>query len=582
MSRGGSAATDERLGLPSVAQCREQRDRILKSPDFQASARDRKFLTYVVEETLAGRSERIKAYSIAVEVFGRDSSFDPQSDPVVRMEAGHLRRALANYYLRAGHSDPIVITIPKGHYVPMFTVRSLSSPRPSSIGYASTAEVNESTKALKLPPRKWLVVSIAVATALVFAIFFLAPSDRNRRAGPDVPHLLVIPFDDLSGTSNSSTVARGLTQEVISQVAKFRDIVVTEGMPRSDLGPTATDFATSVRFALAGSVEVAPNELRLRVRVTDYRSGSILWANSYRSELRVGELLSIEAEIARQVATIIAQPYGVIFQADAARQIENPPDDWEAYYCTLAYYNYRANLYAETHPVVRKCLEEAVARFPNYATAWALLSQTYIDEIRFRYPVGPSFSPTSIDRALEVARRAVELDPQNIRGLQAEMLALYFNTQIEAALKVGELALATNPNDTELMGEYGFRLAMSGEWNRGCSLVTEATERNSGPLAYYEAALALCSYFGGDYERAAMWIKKTTIPSNPVYHSIAAAIFGEGGYKSDADRERDWLVNNEPDLVKNMRREVEARFARPKDVEKFLGSLRKAGIAIPE
>ena len=67
---------------------------VLQSLQFEASERNRRFLEYVVEETLAGRAERIKAYSIATVVFGRDANFDPQLDPVVRMEARRLRRSL--------------------------------------------------------------------------------------------------------------------------------------------------------------------------------------------------------------------------------------------------------------------------------------------------------------------------------------------------------------------------------------------------------------------------------------------------------------------------------------------------------
>ena len=77
-----------------------------------------------------------------------------------------------------------------------------------------------------------------------------------------------------------------------------------------------------------------------------------------------------------------------------------------------------------------------------------------------------------------------------------------------------------------------------------------------------------------------MWIKKTTVPTNPNYHAIAAAIFGEAGYKVDAERERAWLKENAPAMVKNMRQEVSKRLARSQDVEFFLGSLRKAGLDI--
>ena len=98
-------------------------NRILTSGSFRAANRGRKLLQYVVEEPLAGRANRIKAYSIATIAFGRDPSFDPQSDPIVRIEAGHVRRALERYYQSEGHDDPIRITIPTGGYVPTFSQR---------------------------------------------------------------------------------------------------------------------------------------------------------------------------------------------------------------------------------------------------------------------------------------------------------------------------------------------------------------------------------------------------------------------------------------------------------------------------
>lgn len=93
---------------------------IRKSPKLQA------FLTFVVSETLAGRGDRLKAYSIAVAALGKHSGFDPVTDPIVRVEASRLRRSLEIYYATDGQSVPIRITMPVGSYQPIFTRRGVN------------------------------------------------------------------------------------------------------------------------------------------------------------------------------------------------------------------------------------------------------------------------------------------------------------------------------------------------------------------------------------------------------------------------------------------------------------------------
>ena len=105
---------------PTPEAIRTQLERILKSAVFRASDKQRKFLSFVIEETLEDRASQLKGFTIAVSVYGRTQRFDPQVDPIVRVEAGRLRRALDHYYLTAGKNDPLRITIPKGGYVPIF------------------------------------------------------------------------------------------------------------------------------------------------------------------------------------------------------------------------------------------------------------------------------------------------------------------------------------------------------------------------------------------------------------------------------------------------------------------------------
>jgi hypothetical protein len=137
--------------------------RLLANPAFPASARRRKLLAYMVEQSLAGRASRLKAYDLALSVLGRDERFDPQTDPIVRIEVGRLRRDLEHYYVAADRADPIRITIPQGRYVPAFEVRDQD---------AAPAPAAAAPSAWRLgwrPPPGWRVAVAAGLCALASA-----------------------------------------------------------------------------------------------------------------------------------------------------------------------------------------------------------------------------------------------------------------------------------------------------------------------------------------------------------------------------------------------------------------------------
>ncbi|APG88096.1 adenylate cyclase (plasmid) [Sinorhizobium americanum CCGM7] len=588
-TRSVEVAAPDPTALPTEAELRSQLARILSSPEFDVPERARKFLAYIVEEAIGGRGDRIKGFSIAVEVFGRDSSFDAQADPVVRIEAGRIRRALERYYLVAGPNDPIIITVPKGGYVPAFS-RNGPASLPEASGGQPKAVPDE--KSTERPPR-WKQIALAAFGLVILGLIALyatwgteqpastaASSAKAGSTAPGVPRLTVFPFEDLSGTGRSRVIARGLTDKVIEHVSKFKEIVVIAGRSSDSTGETSFSGAVGTGYALSGGLRLDGDKLRLTSRLINREDGSVLWAESYSEDLEVRNLVDLETNVARAVATALAHPYGIIFRSDASKAANVAPDDWEAYQCTLAYYGYRADLNPQSHVSVQGCLKRAVERFPGYATAWALLSLTYIDELRFRYRIKAP-SPPPLDLAMEAARRAVELDPQNVRGLQAEMLAFFFRGDVETALSIGARAVEINPSDPELSAEYGLRLALSGEWKQGCGRVVEAVSRNSGPLGYFEASLALCSYMQEDYVVAEQWIRAADVQANPLYHFIAAAILGQLQKSDEAARERRWVEQNALDLLKNIRRELALRIHRPEDQAHFMDGLVKAGLSIP-
>jgi Tol biopolymer transport system component len=153
----------------------EQLERILGSEIFRRSERSSALLRFVVERTLDGGADQLKEYTVGVEALGRGGSFDPRTDPVVRAEASRLRERLARYYDADGRSDPILLSLPKGSYVPRFEPRSTRDSAPA----ATSGTVHGVAEAARPPagrPRRMIrrvgVGAVVVAT-LVLAIAWL-------------------------------------------------------------------------------------------------------------------------------------------------------------------------------------------------------------------------------------------------------------------------------------------------------------------------------------------------------------------------------------------------------------------------
>ena len=154
---------------------RRELSRILDSPGFAASPQLRAFLTYVVERRLEGQSERIKGYTIATEALGRDPSFDPSADPIVRVEGARLRRLLADHFEGPGKDDPIRVEIPKGGYIPQFS-RKEAADAPSDTRPAAHAPGHVPGLVPGLAPalRRSPLASSAIAGAFVLLLALVA------------------------------------------------------------------------------------------------------------------------------------------------------------------------------------------------------------------------------------------------------------------------------------------------------------------------------------------------------------------------------------------------------------------------
>lgn len=239
--------------LPARA-IRHELERVLASATFQHVDRLKRFLSFVVEEAAAGRSDRLKEYVIGVEVFGKEEQFDPRTDPIVRVQARRLRTRLVQYYREEGQLDEVDIQLPKGGYVPAFKRRSGDAPQKRSI-----------TAAL---------------------------AGRNS--------VTVLPFVDHSRTGELGYFCKGLTQEIVHQLTSLKGLRVLVSNV-ADAAPTDARALTPLDAAmmLTGSVRGSADRARIAVQLIDAASGAYLWSESVDAAL--GDPVATEEQVARLV-----------------------------------------------------------------------------------------------------------------------------------------------------------------------------------------------------------------------------------------------------------------------------------------
>src|SRR5947209_6194527 len=105
----------------------EQLGKILASSLFGNAVRSRALLKFAVEHAVNNQADQLKEYTLGAEALGRGAAFDPRTDPIVRAEASRLRSRLEHYYAAEGRTDPVIIVVPKGSYVPQFLYRSVEA-----------------------------------------------------------------------------------------------------------------------------------------------------------------------------------------------------------------------------------------------------------------------------------------------------------------------------------------------------------------------------------------------------------------------------------------------------------------------
>jgi tetratricopeptide (TPR) repeat protein len=424
-------------GVPA-AEIRAQLDLILRSRAFIQSHRIRRFLQFVVEESLLGQPHRLKEYLIGLEVFDRREAFDPRVDSIVRVEARRLRYKLEEYYRTEGREDGIRIVLRKGSYVPIFEYRSAANGA-SPISARRSMEIS--------------LISLLNAALDTPATEAAAAAEEIQRR---LAHVLI---------------KEGYFQVVVRSPAN--------PVPSGEETSSTTDAthataslgsATTADYLLEGSLELQEAGFRLLLQLQQAVDSSYIWSETVEGKLQ--DLSSID-QLAQQLVRELAAP---ATERVVARRQSDRKESCDAY--LQGRYHWKV----ATPDSIRASVTfftKAVEADSNYAAAWAALSEALLVSSVFGM-LAPSDSDM---RMKDAALRAVSLNP-SLPEAHVALGAVFSLLDWNWEAGEEELQKSIHLDKSDPMGHlaYGLHLACRGDQEAAVVEVERALEADPAAL----------------------------------------------------------------------------------------------------
>lgn len=458
-------------------------DKVLSSSIFANAERQQRFLRYVVTHTLARNAERLKGYTIGLEVFDRESTFDPTMDAIVRVEAARLRAKLREYYDIKGRADPIRFEMPKGGYAVCIACSEQDSPQ----GPSAKQETSVVPAATQVPK----VGADVIASARVRPI-------------EDKPSLAVLPFTNMSADPKQEYFADGITDNLITDLSRLSGLFVISrhsSFVYKEVSKRAEEIGRElgVKYLLEGSVQRSGDRVRISAQLIDTVSGVHIWAERYDRDLKV--IFAVQDDVTRR---IVAALQVKLVGAEAERLGHEGTTSIEAHDFLM---RGLARLWAftqESSEEARALFAKAVELDPGYAAAHAWLARALV----FRWIMLWDPNPETLERAFEHARAAVELDPQMPLGYSILGWVQLWRGQSEPSIAAGWRAVTMDPNNADAHLFLSFALVAAGRGEEALHYIDKGIRLNPHPSAVSQLVLGLCYFVLEEYDKAIAAFKR--------------------------------------------------------------------------
>lgn len=510
------------------AQVRAALERIQGWPEMMRSPQLAGFLGYIVERVLAGEAQSIKAYTIAVDVFGRPPDFDAQSDPIVRVQARRLRSLLNEYYAGPGRDEPVRFELPVGRYVPEISFAG------ESAGFASPA----SSAGAPVRPRSslwWsgplaffimIVAGIGLA-ALALMLNTPTPSEIQTAAsanGVRPPTVRIYEFQNLTGDPNQQPVVAGLALELVTDLELFGDIEAGYGgVGHGD--PTRAGMRPD--FDLTGIARLSNGVVQYSTILTDTETQAVVWSHVIQRPAATGP--GVIDDLSRDLALLLGNPRGPIHEVVYSRIADgaNLAGRESLYACLMLFHYYRQTGSGDAAARAERCFAALPETARQRPAALAATARLMADGA-----VPGAEREDHLAAAGNLIARALEGGAVSSFVWEQQARLHELAGDHELARSAYGAALQLNPANADAMASLAMLLALNGDITAARQLAETALTRTPEPVpSWYYGAAAIASLRTADFIQAADYAQvfaRSDTMLGPVLAVIAALNAGEG------------------------------------------------------
>ena len=321
---------------------------------------------------------------------------------------------------------------------------------------------------------------------------------------PDKPSIVVLPFDNMSNDSEQDYFSNGITEVLTSDLSSISNLFVIARNTAFTYKGKAVNMQDirkelGVRYVVEGSVQKAGEQVRIVAQLIDTTTGSHLWSERYDRPLT--DIFALQDEIVQKIVTTLKLQLTLQEQGYIVRK---HIDNLEAYDYHLRGLEWFWRTTKEGNAQARQMFEQAIALDPQYAEAYAWLGFTYWVEWFWRW----SADPQSLERALELAQKAVALDDSLPRAHSILSDVYAQQQQYDQAIAEGERAIALDPNDAFICERQGVVLGFAGRPAEAVPLIEQAMRLNPNYPPHYLVDLGWTYGSMGRYAEAVAALKE--------------------------------------------------------------------------